>query len=67
MTIKTVISFTSKELETLVNTLQILANACDNDTMPGKCARTIDNAFEALSDLICLDPEGERLYHNEGW
>ena len=70
MKVKMVTEYTEEEINNMINTLQLLSTIVDNREEE---ARTVDmiqwasDAFANLSYLLCLDPRGERMFHNNGW
>lgn len=70
MKVKMVTEYTEEEINNMIDTLQLLSTIVDNREEE---ARTVDmiqwasDAFANLSYLLCLDPRGERIFHNNGW
>jgi len=70
MKVKMVTEYTEEEINSMIDTLQLLSQILDNHEEE---ARTVDmiqwasDAFANLSYLLCLDPKGERMFHNNGW
>lgn len=64
------IKYTEEEINSMINTLNLLSDIAENREEE---ARTVDmiqwasDAFANLSYLLCLDPSGERMFHNNGW
>lgn len=61
------IEFDQNEIQTIIGTLNIMAEICNCDSVSNEVQVRADQAFNALADLICLDPEGEKAYQREGW
>ena len=70
MKIKLVVNYTEDEMDTMIKTLSFLSDIIDN---PDEEKRTLDliqlssDAFENLAQVLCLDPKGEKAFHNNGW
>lgn len=64
------IEYTDEEINSMIDTLNLLCNITENHEEE---ARTVDmiqwasDAFANLSYLLCLDPSGEKMFHNNGW
>jgi len=67
MKCKTVIEYTSSEINTIVNTLGILSDIFDEETASLDVKQEADQAFKSLSTLLLLSPEGEEEFHANGW
>ena len=61
------IEFEQNEIQTIIDTLNIMAEICNCDSVSHEVQLRADQAFNELADLICLDPEGEKAYQREGW
>lgn len=61
------IEFDPNEIQTIIDTLGIMAEICNCDSVSHEVQLKADNTFNELADLICLDPEGEKAYQREGW
>ena len=61
------IQFEQGEIQTIIGTLNIMAEICNCDSVSHEVQLKADNAFNELADLVCLDPEGEKAYQREGW
>lgn len=61
------IEFEQNEIQTIINTLNVMAEICNCDSVSHEVQVKADQAFNELADLICLDPEGEKAYQREGW
>jgi hypothetical protein len=68
MTITVDIKYTKEEIETLLKTLYIIQSFDETEQSLPKSVDDLSNrAFDSVADLLCLDPEGERAFQNEGW
>jgi hypothetical protein len=61
------IEFEQNEIQTIINTLNVMAEICNCDSVSTEVQVKASQAFNELADLICLDPEGEKAYQREGW
>ena len=61
------VEFEQNEVQTIIDTLGIMAEICNCDSVSHEVQVKADQAFNELADLICLDPEGEKAYQREGW
>lgn len=66
MKIQTVVTYTESEICSIIDTLTILANI-DEETATSNMQNKANSAFENLAELLCLDKEGEKAFHHEGW
>ena len=61
------IEFEQNEIQTIIDTLHVLEEICNCDSVSSEVQLQADNAFNELSDIILLDPEGRKAYRREGW
>lgn len=61
------IEFEQNEIQTIIDALHVLAEICNCDSVSSEVQLQADNAFNELSDIILLDPEGRKAYRREGW
>ena len=61
------IKFEQNEIRAIIDTLSVMADICNCDSVSSEVQVKTDSAFNELADLICLDPEGEKAYQREGW
>lgn len=67
MVIKTVVNYAPDEINSMINTLHLLSNIIDDQVASADLQRIANSAFEDVADILCLDEDGERAFHQQGW
>lgn len=70
MKIKLVVNYTEDEINTMIKTLSFLSDIINNSDEGVKAVDLIQwsfDAFKNLASVLCLDPKGEKAFHNNGW
>lgn len=67
MKITTTISYTDNEINAMIDTLTTCSLIIDDENAGSDLAQRAEDAFEQIAKMLCLDPIGERVFHNNGW
>jgi hypothetical protein len=67
MVIKTVVNYAPDEINSMINTLNLLSNIINDQVASADMQQKATNAFEDVSDILCLDEDGEMAFHKQGW
>lgn len=67
MVIKTVVHYAPDEINSMINTLNLLSNIINDQVASADMQQKATNAFEDVSDILCLDEDGEMAFHKQGW
>ena len=67
MTIETKITYTSREIESLIHVGKLLTEMMNDNRLPDVTIKTAEDAFDNLTCLIALDKEAMACLQNEGW
>jgi len=67
MVIKTVVNYAPNEINSMINTLNLLSNIINDQVASADMQQKATNAFEDVSDILCLDEDGEMAFHKQGW
>lgn len=67
MVIKTIVSYTQDEINSMITTLHLLANIINDQVASANTQTKANNAFEDVADILCLDEDGETAFHQQSW
>ena len=69
MKIEYKVTYTEEEIKNMVTILKFLCefDGDDKTVLNHKIVDRVDKAFLNLSELLCMDPEGEKAFEREGW
>ena len=67
MKCKTVMEYTDHEINAFISVLDILSDILDEKDVTLDIKQEADQAFNSLSTLLLLSPEGEEEFHGNGW
>ena len=70
MKVQVTVDYTDEEIDQMIGILNFLYHALDNaNTTPftPSMIQWLRDGFENISNLLCLDPQGEKTFHRCGW
>lgn len=71
MKVNFTVDYTDEEIDQMVGILDFLWKAADDaheaSSFPPHITKWIDDGFENIANLLCLDPQGEKIFHCKGW
>lgn len=69
MKVQCIVTYTEEEIKDIIKVLNLLCKMDDEDNSvcSKKLVDNADKAFLHLSELLCMDPEGEKAFEREGW
>ena len=67
MVIKTVVNYAPDEINSMINTLNLLSNIINDQVASADMQQKATNAFENVADILCLDEDGEMAFNKQGW
>ena len=69
MKVQCIVTYTEEEIKDIIKVLNFLGKMDDEDksVYSKKLVDNADEAFLHLSELLCMDPAGEKAFEREGW
>ena len=67
MKTKVSITYTEKEIQTMIDTLTILNEIVDDENVPIQIQTLATDAFDKVSKILGQDKNGELAMDDEGW